>query len=169
MVTASWPSIADMRRELMEASASRRPRAWMALMSAPETKALSPPPVTISTPAPARRTSCSARWNSSTVSVSRALRACGRSTVRVATRPSKARIRLRKSTRSGPSAVLVHAAPDLLAQPSRLDVLHEQGRGSVLLAQALLQELHHGQAGVEADQVHELERAHGMVQTQLER
>jgi hypothetical protein len=33
-----------MRRELMEARASSRRRAWMALMSAPETNALSPAP-----------------------------------------------------------------------------------------------------------------------------
>jgi len=93
--TASWASIADMSVELMDRSASSRPRARMALMSAPETKAFSPAPVTIRTPAAAFRTSSRAWWNSATVSESRALRTSGRLTVRTATRPSTDRMRLR--------------------------------------------------------------------------
>ena len=66
-------------------------------MSAPETNAFSPAPVTMSTVAFAARTSSRARCISVTVSVSRALRFSGRFTVRVATRPSTSSLRLRKA------------------------------------------------------------------------
>jgi hypothetical protein len=77
-----------MSRELIDARASSRRRAWMARMSAPETKAFSPAPVRIITVALAPRTSSRARCSSSTVALSRALRTSGRFTVIVATRPS---------------------------------------------------------------------------------
>src|SRR5262245_57578590 len=65
-------------------------------MSAPETNALSPAPVTISTCALAARTSSSARCISATVAVSSALRFSGRFTVSVATRPELASSRFSK-------------------------------------------------------------------------
>ena len=71
----------------MEARASPRRRSRMAEMSAPETNALSPLPVTMSTVARAFRASSSARCSSATVSPSSALRTSGRLTVSVATRP----------------------------------------------------------------------------------
>src|SRR5437879_415045 len=64
--------------------------------------------------------------------------------------------------------IIVEAALDLAADPAGLDVLHQQRTRAVFgIGQALVQHLHHRQAGIEADEVGELERAHRMVGAEL--
>jgi hypothetical protein len=63
----------------------------------------------------------------------------------------------------------VDAAPDLLPQASGLDVLDEERRRTVFLAQRPVQELEHRQTRVEADDVDELEWPHGVIESELER
>src|SRR5258708_35174803 len=59
--------------------------------------------------------------------------------------------------------IIVEAALDLAADPTGLDVFHQQWTGPVLgIGQALVQHLHHREEGIEADEVGELERAHRM-------
>src|SRR5216683_4009458 len=66
------------------------------------------------------------------------------------------------------AGVVVEAALDLAADPAGFDVLHQKRTGAILrIGQALVQHLHHRQAGVEADEVGELERAHRMVGAEL--
>src|SRR3546814_18739942 len=53
---------------------------------------------------------------------------------------------------------------DFLADPTRLDVLHQQRAGAVLaVREAVVEHGHDGQAGVEADEVGQLQRAHRMI------
>src|SRR4029434_483204 len=57
--------------------------------------------------------------------------------------------------------IVVETALDLAADPAGLDILHQQRARTILgIGQALVQHLHHRQAGVEADEVGKLERAH---------
>src|SRR5512134_110759 len=66
--------------------------------------------------------------------------------------------------------VVVEAALGLAAEPARLDVLHEQRAGPVLgIGEPLVQHLHYGEAGIQADEIGELERPHGMVGAELHR
>ena len=68
------------------------------------------------------------------------------------------------------AAIVVEAAIGLAAEPAGLDVFHQQRAGAVLrIRQALVQHLHHRQAGIEADEVGELQRAHRMVRAELHR
>src|SRR5262245_29261439 len=61
-------------------------------------------------------------------------------------------------------AVVVKAALGLATEPTGLDVFHQQRAGAVLgIRQALIEDLHDGQAGVEADEVGKLERTHRVV------
>src|SRR5450432_1227815 len=62
------------------------------------------------------------------------------------------------------AAIVVEAAAGFAAQPAGLDVLHQQRTRPVFrIGQALVQDVHDRQNGVEADEVTELERAHRMV------
>ena len=68
------------------------------------------------------------------------------------------------------AAVVVEAALGFAAEPAGLDVFHQQRTGPVLgVGQALVQHLHHRQAGIEADEVGELERPHRMVRAEPHR
>ena len=68
------------------------------------------------------------------------------------------------------AAIVVEAALGLAAEPAGLDVFHQQRAGAVLrVRQPLVQHLHHRQAGIEADEVGELERAHRVVRAELHR
>ena len=52
------------------------------------------------------------------------------------------------------TAVVVKAAARLAAEPARLDILHQQRAGPVLgIGEALVEHLHHREAGIEADEV----------------
>ncbi|MPL88776.1 hypothetical protein SDC9_34803 [bioreactor metagenome] len=80
--------------------------------------------------------------------------------------------RARRSARRhrGLAAIVVEAAAGLAAKPARLDVFHQQRAGAVLgVRQPVVQHVHDRQAGVEADEVGELERAHRVVRAQLHR
>src|SRR5438067_9639567 len=69
--------------------------------------------------------------------------------------------------RNGLSGVFVEAAAGLPAKTPGLDVLPEERRRRVpIVTEALLQDLHDGDARVEADQVGECERAHRMRETE---
>src|SRR5688572_14430412 len=144
--------------ELIAASASARPRARMSLMSSPDTKAVSPPPVMIRTPTSGFCASVSsARRHSPTVSRSRAFFTLGRSIVSVA-------IDSEIST-----LVFIDSLADLAPEPPGLDVLREQRTRPVLLPQAPVQVFEDAEARVQADEVHELEGPHRVIQTELQR
>src|SRR3984893_7207984 len=62
------------------------------------------------------------------------------------------------------AAVIVETAPALAAEPAGLDVFHQQRAGPVLrIGETLVEHLHHREAGIEPDEIRELERAHRMV------
>src|ERR1700704_4525261 len=62
------------------------------------------------------------------------------------------------------AAIVVEAALSLAAEPTGLDVLHQKRAGPVLgVGQALVEHLHDGETGVEADEVGQLEGPHGMI------
>src|SRR5690606_17283199 len=62
------------------------------------------------------------------------------------------------------AAIVVEAAARLAAEPARLDIFHEKRAGAVFrIRKTVMQHLHDGEAGVEADEVGELQGAHGMV------
>src|ERR1051326_174246 len=65
--------------------------------------------------------------------------------------------------------VLVDAAPRLAAESPGGHVLLQQRAGTELLAEGALQEPEDREARVEAYEVHELERAHRVIETELER
>src|SRR5580765_9868 len=65
--------------------------------------------------------------------------------------------------------VLVHPATALPAQPAGGHVLLDQRTRPELLAERPVQEAKDAEARVEPDQVHELERSHRVVQSQLQR
>src|SRR5262245_45223187 len=68
------------------------------------------------------------------------------------------------------AAIIVEAALGLAAQPARLDVFNQQRAWSIFrIGQPLVQYLHDGQAGVEADEIGKLERAHWMVRAEPHR
>src|SRR5215831_664106 len=64
--------------------------------------------------------------------------------------------------------VLVEPAPDLLAEPAGGDVLAEQrARAILVVAELAVQHLGDREAGIEADEIGELERPHRVVQAEL--
>ncbi|CAD5252737.1 conserved hypothetical protein [Bosea sp. 62] len=68
------------------------------------------------------------------------------------------------------AAIIVKAALGLAAEPAGLDVLHQQRAWPVLrIGETVMQHLHHRQAGVEADEVGKLERAHRMIRAEPHR
>jgi hypothetical protein len=68
----------------------------------------------------------------------------------------------------GLAAVVVEAATGLAAQPAGLDIFHQQRAGPVLgIGQAVMQHLHDRQAGVEADEIGQLQRPHRVVGAEL--
>ncbi|EAU62248.1 hypothetical protein STIAU_6571 [Stigmatella aurantiaca DW4/3-1] len=67
-------------------------------------------------------------------------------------------------------SVLVEAAAALLAVPAGIHVLPQQrARAVLVIAQPLVKHLGDGQARVQADEVRQLQRAHGLVGAQLHR
>src|SRR5262245_33345955 len=65
--------------------------------------------------------------------------------------------------------VLVETAHHLLAEPARRDVLAQQRARPVLVVTELaMQHLGDREAGVEADQIGELERPHRMIEAELD-
>src|SRR5947208_1091597 len=65
--------------------------------------------------------------------------------------------------------VLVEPAADLLAEPAGGDVLPEQrARPVLVVAELAVEDLGDREAGVEADQIGELERAHRVVEAELD-
>src|SRR6185437_12294502 len=65
--------------------------------------------------------------------------------------------------------VLVNTATALSSESSSFDVLHQEWRRAVLVAQSSMQVFEDMQAGVEAHQVHQFKGAHRMVQPELQR
>src|SRR5688572_24412735 len=144
--------------ELIAASASARPRARMSLMSAPDTNAVSPPPVMMRTPTSVFCASVSsARRHSPTVSRSSAFFTLGRSIVSVA-------IDSEIST-----LIFIDAFTNLAAEAAGLDVLREQRTGTVFLPHAAVQVFEDAEPRVEADEIDQLEWAHRMVEPELQR
>src|SRR6188768_1017564 len=89
------------------------------------------------------------------------------SLVRAVTAPATAAapVIFRKSRR----LVLINPSSDLSAKPPGFDVLREQRTLSVLFAKTSVQIFQNTEAGVEAHQVHKLERPHWMIQSELQR
>ena len=55
------------------------------------------------------------------------------------------------------AAIVVEAAPRLAAQPAGFDILHQERTRPVLaVGHALVQHLHHGQAGIQSDEIGQL-------------
>ena len=55
----------------------------------------------------------------------------------------------------------------LAAQPAGFDIFHQQRTGAVFgIRQAFIQHLHHRQAGIEADEIGQLQRPHRMIGAQ---
>src|SRR5437660_11821254 len=65
--------------------------------------------------------------------------------------------------------VVINAASRLAAPPSFLRVLPQQGIGTVLFAQRLMEILENSQPHIKPDEIDQLERSHGMIQPQLQR
>src|SRR6185503_6561988 len=62
------------------------------------------------------------------------------------------------------AAIIVEAAARLAAEPARLDIFHQQRAGPVLrVGEAFIEHMHDGKAGIEPDEIGELERSHRMV------
>src|SRR5579875_329899 len=77
--------------------------------------------------------------------------------VRAAGLPSARRNRLL-------APVIVKAAARLPPEPAGLDVFHQQRTGAVFaVGQALVEHVHHREAGVEADEIGELQGPHGVM------
>src|SRR5690348_2738773 len=61
-------------------------------------------------------------------------------------------------------AIIVEAAPRLLAKPTGLDVFHQQRTGPVFrIRKALVENLHDRKAGIESDEIGKLQGAHGVI------
>src|SRR5262245_46720548 len=68
------------------------------------------------------------------------------------------------------AAIIVEAALRLPPEPARLDIFHEQRTRTVLgVGKSLIEYLHDRQAGVEANEVGKLQRAHRMVSAEPHR
>src|SRR5208282_3748851 len=62
------------------------------------------------------------------------------------------------------ASIIIEAAPGLAAEPARLDIFHEERTGPILaVGKALVEDVHDGETGVEADEIGELERPHRMM------
>src|SRR5215468_304581 len=130
-------------------------------------------------PAPVRMTprSCSRSESSAiafssswSVRVSRAFSDFGRSTVTVANGPSSSRRTFTSAMVPSSPLVDVEATPGLLPQPAGVHVLAQQRARTVLgVAEAAVHHLGDEQNGVEADEVRELQRSHGLVGPELHR
>src|SRR5262245_59905763 len=64
--------------------------------------------------------------------------------------------------------IVVHTLARLAAEASGFDVLDQDRTGAKLFAQGFMQIFEDVEARIEADQVHELEWSHGVVQPQLQ-
>src|SRR5579862_823369 len=61
-------------------------------------------------------------------------------------------------------AIIVEAAPRLLAEPAGFDILHQQRAGPVLrIREALVEHLHDRETGIEPDEVGQLQRSHRVI------
>ncbi len=65
--------------------------------------------------------------------------------------------------------ILIHSAPRLPPQPPRLNVLHQQRRWTIFFSQRLVQIFENVQPRIETHQIHQLKRAHRMVEPKLQR
>src|SRR2546430_14935921 len=65
--------------------------------------------------------------------------------------------------------VIINAAPGLAAQPSFLNVLPQQGIGPVLFSKGLMEILKNLESYVEAHEIDQLERAHGVIRSEERR
>src|SRR5271169_1769078 len=65
-------------------------------------------------------------------------------------------------------SVIIHATARFAAQAAFLHVLLEQRIGTVFFAQCLVEIFQDLEADVEADEIHHFERAHGIVETELD-
>src|SRR5438552_117063 len=74
-----------------------------------------------------------------------------------------------RTARMSAFRVVVDAASRLAAQAPGGDVLLHEGTGAELLAERAMQEPENGETGIEADEIHELERPHGVIETELQR
>src|SRR5208283_1733243 len=63
----------------------------------------------------------------------------------------------------------VESATRLTAEPTRLTIFYKQGTGPITRPQPLRKHLGDCQDSIEADQVRELERAHRVIEPQLDR
>src|SRR5271157_1297913 len=60
--------------------------------------------------------------------------------------------------------ILEHSSSRLTPQPASFDVLRQQRAGAEFFSEAFVQVFEDVEAGVEADEIDELKRAHGMIQ-----
>src|SRR5690606_35910650 len=66
------------------------------------------------------------------------------------------------------AAIIIEAALRLAAKPACLDIFHEEGARTVLgVREPVMEHLHDGEAGIEADKVGKLKRTHRVVRTEL--
>src|SRR5204862_5011998 len=102
-------------------------------------------------------------------------RSSGRASTRSSGRPSSSSLFGSPRVSSGRGAcgrslrVVVDAAAALPAQASRCDVLLDQRAGAELLPQRAVEKTQDREARIETDQVDQLERAHWVVESELER
>src|SRR5580692_6807623 len=62
------------------------------------------------------------------------------------------------------AAIVVETAAGLAAQPAGFDILHQQRTGAVFgIRETLVEHLHDAEAGIQADEVGQLQRAHGVI------
>src|SRR5215813_7019959 len=69
--------------------------------------------------------------------------------------------------RSGRLLIFINSPAALSAQPSRLHVLHQKRCRAELLAQGLVKILKNVEARVEADQIDQFKRPHGVVESEF--
>jgi hypothetical protein len=61
--------------------------------------------------------------------------------------------------------VFEDAAAGFSAEPSRFDVLDQERRGAVFFSEGFLEVFEDAEAGVEADEIDQFERAHWVIQS----
>src|SRR5260221_14503578 len=64
--------------------------------------------------------------------------------------------------------ILVDTSSGFLSQPSCLNILNQQWCRLIFFTQSLVQVVEDMETSVEADQIHQVKRPHGMVQSQLQ-
>jgi len=69
---------------------------------------------------------------------------------------------------TSPLPVLEHSAAGFAAEAAGFHILRQEGAGAEFFAERFVEVFEDVEAGVEADQVDEFERAHGVVQAEFE-